>query len=364
MLRMSQPRSMRNSWCSIGIAAAFMIVACVSDPSAPRNDPDTRVSYGKAVAGISVSSVRPDSATQDTTLDVVINGSGFVAGSVANWALAGIEDPTQVRTNSTRYVSSRQLVANITITATATIARWDVVVRAGSKGGIGTESFEIKAKVVGETDSRANYVVANQVNVAEAGEPADYRPSGLQGDGRLKDGSSANGGDSEYQGQFCNAGGRIFNTGPTGNIAGHLNFDPDNGFNAYCGAPRFYKLFLGGANAAPTQASPYARVDAIWYMGPGEVALKPVGFEVALTNCAVLRFDDAFPPSQNLRISRLPDVNSVRGTVRQWRIDSRGNHTATCVNTGRGNKTSVGASYYMPLSIIVTEVLYPAPAYP
>src|SRR5678815_2682915 len=99
------------------LPVALWISACAPDPAAPASDPGLEISAGKApsTTDMSVSGATPDSATQDTTLDVVINGSGFVSGTAANWALSGVQDPAQVRTNSTRYVSSRQLVANITI---------------------------------------------------------------------------------------------------------------------------------------------------------------------------------------------------------------------------------------------------------
>ena len=135
---------MRAHFAHVRFAA--LMSACAPDPAAPANDDALSISAAKAAptTDMSVSGATPDSATQDTTLDVVINGSGFVAGTAANWALAGVQDPAQVRTNSTRYVNSRQLVANITISASATAAKWDIVVTAaGKKGGIGTEAFAV-----------------------------------------------------------------------------------------------------------------------------------------------------------------------------------------------------------------------------
>ena len=74
---------------------------------------------------VSLSGITPDSASLLTTLDVQISGSGFQDGMVAAWQLNGASDPAQVKTNSTRYVSAKQLVANITISGTATVAQWD-----------------------------------------------------------------------------------------------------------------------------------------------------------------------------------------------------------------------------------------------
>src|SRR5687768_593017 len=154
------------------VMAAISILAlsgCGGDPSAPDKGFESRIGMAKSPGDVVVSSAKPDSAHRDTTLDVTINGSGFVAGSGATWSLAGTADPAQVRTNSTRYVSSRQLVANITISSAATLAKWDVIVMAGPKTGIGTELFEIKQTGNVDTGSRALLTWDSEVNVAAPG---------------------------------------------------------------------------------------------------------------------------------------------------------------------------------------------------
>jgi hypothetical protein len=94
----------------------------------------------------SVSAVAPDSATLDTTLDVTVTGSNFDQGSRVDLALAGVVSDS-VRTNQTRFVNSRKLVANVTIAAGADTGKYDVVVTASTgKKGIGTELFAIKTK--------------------------------------------------------------------------------------------------------------------------------------------------------------------------------------------------------------------------
>jgi len=146
------------SWSVISLAA------CVTDSAAPVSVEQHPVALGVSTSEIAVTSTAPDSASQDTTLDVTINGSGFAAGATASWAFQGVQDPSQIRTNSTRYVTSRKLVANITISSTATLGKWDVVVMSGKKGGIGTEMFAVKQKLLSGgcggqtqyTDSRAS----------------------------------------------------------------------------------------------------------------------------------------------------------------------------------------------------------------
>lgn len=335
----------------LAVTGAF-ILACSEQPASP-DAAALRVSGARSAStDMTVASVSPDSATQDTTLDVVINGSGFVSGTVATWALQGVADPTQVRTNSTRYVSSHQLVANITISATATIAKWDVIVTASSKGGIGTELFAIKAKGSVDTNSRANYVVANSVDVGGG----TVQPAGIIGDGRLKDGSSANSGDSEYQGGFCGTAGRI----TTSSNRDDLIFDPDGDAVALCGAARSYLFNLDGVWTA---GGPRAVVYNIWAMTVGS-SMTPglsFGFNPAIAGCTYLAFDSQYG-TQNVVITR---VDSGSGP-RKWTIRSQGTHRAACVIPARkGNGwMASGKTYYLPFVITVTEVPYPYPTYP
>jgi hypothetical protein len=98
----------------------------------------------------SVSATDPTSAPQDTTLDVRVIGSNFDRGSRADLALDCEVDCTvspKVQTNSTRFVSSGELVANITISADAAIEVYDVLVTTSKgKRGIGIELFAIKQR--------------------------------------------------------------------------------------------------------------------------------------------------------------------------------------------------------------------------
>lgn len=182
------------SACLLSVAV-FAIAACSVDPAAPTaNGPLGVVTARNTIPDVVVSSATPDSASQDTTLDVVIGGSGFVSGAVATWAYAGVADPAQVRTNSTRYVNARQLVANITISASATVAKWDVKVTAGSKGGIGTELFAVKGKAA------PNPTSTWMLPLASTG-------LGLVSDNRQPD---ASGIFSVYESGVCSVSGQIF----------------------------------------------------------------------------------------------------------------------------------------------------------
>jgi hypothetical protein len=140
----------RATWSSSAIAVlsvALLAVGCGRDEVTPPQAPTvTGVLYGKVPAGLSVASASPAFGDQGVTLDVHVLGSGFTTGAQATWLLHGLADPAHVRTNSTTYVSSTELVANITIASDATLDFWDVqVALAGGKNGVGSEAFEVTA---------------------------------------------------------------------------------------------------------------------------------------------------------------------------------------------------------------------------
>jgi probable HAF family extracellular repeat protein len=133
-----------HSIARIAAAAALTFASACTD-AGPTESADLSARFGKATTttGPSVSSTSPNTSVRGVTLDVHVYGSGFDAGSKAQWAIKGVPAP-KVTTNSTRFVSSRELVANITIAADADPALYDVIVTAASgKPGIGTESFEV-----------------------------------------------------------------------------------------------------------------------------------------------------------------------------------------------------------------------------
>ena len=141
------PNSVRRSIPAAFSFAVFAAVAvgCNNEPSSPTSSVTTLLrSSRSATTGITVTAATPDSATRDTTLDVTISGSGFASDAAATWALHGTPDATQVRTNSTHYVNPNKVIANITISTTAALGNWDVIIYSGKKTGIGSDAFAIK----------------------------------------------------------------------------------------------------------------------------------------------------------------------------------------------------------------------------
>src|SRR5688572_11241851 len=110
--------------------------------------PEGDVSAARAGSqGPTVKSTDPDSATVDTTLNVRVFGSGYDQGSRADWAFKGVVSD-KIVTNSTVFVSSTELIANITIAGNANVGSHDVIVTTSSgKPGIGTELFVVTLKM-------------------------------------------------------------------------------------------------------------------------------------------------------------------------------------------------------------------------
>lgn len=93
-----------------------------------------------------VKSTVPSASPRDTSISVLVQGSGFDHGSRAVWALKGdtLATTTKIRVDSTSFVSSRELIAAITIGPDAPLDLYDVqVIATSGKKGIGIESFEV-----------------------------------------------------------------------------------------------------------------------------------------------------------------------------------------------------------------------------
>jgi hypothetical protein len=120
--------------------------------------------FAKASAAPTVSSASPGWANQGTVnLNVTISGSGFDRGSSARWYLNGAPYG-KIVVNTTSYVSSSQLVANISVASDADIDDYDIVVTTSSlKQGIGSDLFvvtlAVPSPVVGYGINMAGQVV-------------------------------------------------------------------------------------------------------------------------------------------------------------------------------------------------------------
>jgi uncharacterized membrane protein len=99
-------------------------------------------------SGPKVTSTSPGRAAPGTTLDVRILGSGFDDGTQATFGIDSVPG-ADIVTNRTTFVSSGELVANITVSPSAELTTYDVIATtAGGKKGIGTEMFLVSYTVL------------------------------------------------------------------------------------------------------------------------------------------------------------------------------------------------------------------------
>ncbi len=137
--------------CLTATLLGLAFVACVEPEPTTPDEPGIAAAKSGGTSSssggssdLTVQSVDPDSATRDTTLDIVVSGSGFSQGSRVDLGQGGVTSD-QIRTNSTTFVNSRKLTANITISATADTGKYDVIVMAlDGRKGIGIELFTVQ----------------------------------------------------------------------------------------------------------------------------------------------------------------------------------------------------------------------------
>jgi hypothetical protein len=142
-----------------------------------------------ATAQIQVNSTNPNTGPQGTTnLNVTVKGSGFKKGAKAQWFVSGTTNPGGVTVNSTAFNSSSQLTANITISTTAVMSGFDVVVtNADGRTGVGRDAFTVTQSFGGNATSNV-YDTLNAVTPVCGNPPCETL---LHSDSALSGGSSA-----------------------------------------------------------------------------------------------------------------------------------------------------------------------------
>lgn len=97
-----------------------------------------------ASAQISVNSANPNNAPQGSTnLIVKIGGNGFKKGASSKFFVTGTTNPGGITVNSTAFISSTEVDANITVAADASVSGFDIQVTAGDRTGKGTDLFAV-----------------------------------------------------------------------------------------------------------------------------------------------------------------------------------------------------------------------------
>lgn len=130
----------------LGLAAFTVSCREAGEPTAPAVQAVT--AGGDGGESPTVSSVVPGSSERGVTLDIAVNGSGFDAGSVVRLERQGVP-AAKITTNSTTYVTSTNLIANITVAADADTGKYDVgVTNLRGRKGVGVELFDVRYELV------------------------------------------------------------------------------------------------------------------------------------------------------------------------------------------------------------------------
>ena len=94
---------------------------------------------------VTVNSANPNNAPQGTVnLNVTIGGKGFKKGAASKFFITGTSNPGGIRVNSTTFVTSTTLVANVDIASDAVVTKFDIVVAlSDGRTGKGTQLFTV-----------------------------------------------------------------------------------------------------------------------------------------------------------------------------------------------------------------------------
>ena len=129
----------RHNIAPVFLLLAFAFVVFLSLSTTP---------ISHAQGQVQVTAADPPAAEQGTVnLNVKVTGRGFKNGAKAKWFVTGSADTGGVTVNSTTFVSSTELSANITVADSATIANYDIqVLNSDGRGGKGTELFAVTGR--------------------------------------------------------------------------------------------------------------------------------------------------------------------------------------------------------------------------
>ena len=130
------------------LLSAFLAASCADETSRLPIEPEPSLAKGGPNAGTpTVGSTNPSFGAQGQQhLSVRVLGSGFNPTAVAMWQRDGVVD-LKITVHSTTFISSSEIIADISIAADADTALYDVAVEVdtqnGRKKGVGIELFEV-----------------------------------------------------------------------------------------------------------------------------------------------------------------------------------------------------------------------------
>lgn len=140
-VEMTRARLSQHGRALLSRTVLVLLIACKNENS-PTGIPDPSLSSGEIV----ISTIDPDTATVDTTVTVLLTGSGFTDSSTATW-LVDTTAAAEIHTISTTFKSATEIEAVISISPNALLRSYSVRIRSKKgKQGIAVEKFRVVAK--------------------------------------------------------------------------------------------------------------------------------------------------------------------------------------------------------------------------
>ncbi len=324
-----------SPWRILVLAALAAALGCGDRPTEPRVDGVSLAKGGNGGGGgLKVRETDPDSAPQDTTLDVRVLGSGFEPGAVATFLLDGVATDG-VRTNSTQFVSAKELVANITIAVDAIIDLYDVevllagpeVLLAGpGRRGIGADLFAVVEKGPAEDP---------QITVAFMDRTGDN----IRSDGHAIF-------DNVYEDGVCNVD-ATFNVGDARLfLKGKINKKE----RATCGDPRRIQVDFSdpveGSQSGGTVEATFFKVDGVEQVTGTALQTAVIGG----AGCAHQLLFNSELDSQS------DDVTVTKNADGTWTVATKDSpdNVAVCIPDETKANPPQRSYYHMPFSITVS----------
>jgi hypothetical protein len=167
----------------ITVSVSMLIIAC-GVATEPLADGASTMAprYARSIAGPTVTASNPSHGKEgEVSKQVTITGSGFAPDAQAAWERNGVIDPKISVT--TTYVSSKQIVATITIAADADLGLYDISVTNPTerKKGIGYALFEVTTATPLDGTEFAYDVNSNGEITGRAGVPGAFYFSPVSG---------------------------------------------------------------------------------------------------------------------------------------------------------------------------------------
>jgi hypothetical protein len=311
---------------TVMLLVAASIVACAVErvPTAAVSVQGSSAAARASSGGVVLGTVTPDSANLGTVLDVVVRGSNFATDARVDFALNGLKDSSQIRTNSTRYVSSSEVVANITVSSTATSGQWDVMM--SGKTGIGTETDVFTVK-----DPSATWVMSStDATLAVRG-----------------DGLYATNGASSYADGTCKVQAKIYATSEFSGT-GDATIEMTGGQKGNACVRKFVYTYPDGLSETRASNGNLIAVHGPAFAIPvGQTIKRKLNLNSNGGRCGRLLFGEG-----PLGGTGSDSVNVTRVSGGMWHVESQGTQLAWCENNSQ--------LYRMPVRFdLVSSTVFP-----